>query len=209
LHKALPQKKDSAHKHILRKEEYNSIQEKFFSYPEKHLFFMSKVVFSVVPAGMTAAGVTASAAGMTAAGVTPFMVMVIAMEILTHFQRSIQKGQNHFFHIAFGSADNFYIIFLKSFDRSGTDSAADQCGNTGFGQQTGQRTVTGFSGGEHCFADHGFIGDFVNCKTGGVAKVLKNFVVAASDCYFHNIKPWVEMLQSEFGFQFRFFHKSD
>ena len=136
---------------------------------------------------------TAAAAAFVAAAIMVFtMVMVvIAIKVQAGVQGSGRIRCGDLFDIAFGTADDFDISLLQGIDRTVADAAADQHIDIFISKQPGKCAVAGFTGSKEFFADNGFIGDFVNRKTGGVSKVLKNHVIGTGNCNFHNIKPFV------------------
>ena len=130
---------------------------------------------------------TAAAALMISAIVAvAVVVMVFAVKIQAgmQFTGCIRFGNRS--DVAIGAADNFDPGLLQGVYRAGTDAAANQHIDFFGSQQAGERAVAGFSGGKSFFADNGFIGDFVNGKSGRMAKVLENHIVCTSYCYFHN-----------------------
>ena len=160
---------------------------------------MNRGVFSVVPAGVTAAGMPPAAGVTAAAGVPFFMVMVIAMEILTHFQCSVQKGLNHLPDISGGSADQFDPRRRQSIDGSGADPAADQQIHFGSGKQGGEGTMTRIPCGKAAFRKNGSAVGFKNGKFPGMSEMGKNLIIFARYCNFHktfySLLIWVGMMR--------------
>ena len=128
----------------------------------------------------------AAAFMISAIVVVAVVVMVFAVKIQAgmQFTGCICFGNRS--DVAIGTADNFDPGLLQGVYRTAADAAANQHIDLFSSQQAGKRSVAGFSGGKSFFADNGFIGNFVNGKSGRVAKVLENHIVCTSYCYFHN-----------------------
>ena len=93
-----------------------------------------------------------AAAAVSVAGVT-FAVVMIAMEILTHFQCPVQQRFHHFPHVPFCTAHHMDPEAGQRVDRTAADPAADEKIDLFLCQQSCQRTVSGIAGGDPFFVD--------------------------------------------------------
>ena len=116
------------------------------------------------------------------------MVMV-AMEITSHIERSIDESFGDFIDVAFSSSDNFDSGIGERIDCSAADTAADQGADTFDREQAGECSVSGAAGRDAFFSDDFAIFYFKDCKSRSVSEVLKNLFVFTSNCYFHFVFP--------------------
>ena len=128
-------------------------------------------------------------AGVFTAGVTALFAVVVmvvaAAEILTEFERVVQKRLCHLTDIAFSSADHEDKSKSESVDGTAADAAANEDINLFLCQQSCEGTVSGAAGRDDFFAGNLAVSRFKNGKFGRVSEVLEDLMVFTSDCDFH------------------------
>ena len=127
----------------------------------------------------------AVSAGVVTAGVTFAVMVMAAMEITSHIERSIDESFGDFIDIAFSSSDNFDSGIGERIDCSAADTAADQGADTFDREQAGECSVAGAAGRETFFSDDFAIFYFKDGKSRSVSEMLEYLIIFTCNGNFH------------------------